>query len=312
MEAPHVSVMIRGWDVRAGTTGPMVLDAARRAERLGLDGLLTGDHVSFFGFGFDGLQTLTALAAVTERVTLKTGVYLLPLRHPVPVALQVASLSQLSLGRFVFGIGIGGEDPHEFTSCGVDPHTRGARTNEALHILKRLWTEDGVTFHGKHFALDEVTVYPKPLGPVPIFVGGRSDAALRRAGRYGDGYTGIWQSLERFRQLQEVVVEAAVAAGRDPAGIEYGMQFWTTVGEDRVTARELVAAGMESTYRLPFARFERYTPYGTAREIAEFIAPYVEAGAGHINLLPMQGSPEENVERAAEVREALRGLCAAP
>ncbi|MFN0096671.1 MAG: LLM class flavin-dependent oxidoreductase [Dehalococcoidia bacterium] len=305
MAAPHVSVMIRGWDVRANTTGAQVIASAKLAEEVGLDGVLTGDHVTFCGFGFDGLQTLTAVAAATDRVTLKTGVYLLPLRHPVPVALQVAALDQLSFGRFVFGVGIGGEDPHEFTSCGVDPRFRGARCNEALQIVRRLWTEDNVTFQGRHFDLHDVTLYPKPLGHVPIYIGGRSDAALRRAGRYGDGYTGIWQSLDRFCQLQEVIAEAAVAAGRDPAAIELGMQFWMAVDEDRSRAHKLVSRGMESTYRLPFDRFERYTPFGSAEEVAAFIAPYVEAGAKHVNLLPVQGSPEANVEAAARVREAL-------
>ncbi|MFN0148246.1 MAG: LLM class flavin-dependent oxidoreductase [Dehalococcoidia bacterium] len=308
MEAPHVSVMIRGWDLRANTTGTMTLDAARRAEAIGLDGLLAGDHVTFYGFGFDGLQTLTAVAAVTERIQLKTAVYLLPLRHPIPVALQVAALSQLSLGRFVFGIGVGGEDPHEFTSCGIDPRSRGARTNEALQILRRVWNEDHVTFTGKQFDLHDVTVYPKPMGHVPIFVGGRSDHALRRAGRWGDGYTGIWQSLERFAQCRALIDETAAAAGREGAAIEMGMQFWTAIDADRGRAREMVAKGMESTYRLPFERFERYTPYGRAKAVAEAIMPYVEAGARHVNLMPVQGSPEENIERAAEVQFALREM----
>ena len=304
----HVSCMIRGWDVRANTTGAMVMDAARRAEAIGLDGLIAGDHVTFYGFGFDGLMTLTAVAAVTERITLKTGVYLLPLRHVMPVALQVAQLSQLSMGRFIFGIGVGGEDPHEFTSCGIDPRTRGARCNEALEILSRIWYEDHVSFAGKHFQLDDVTLYPKPFDHVPIHVGGRSDAALRRAGRFGDGYTGIWQSLDRFRQSAELISETALANGRPADAVEMGQQFWMSVDDDRARAREQVAKGMGSTYRLPFERFERYTPYGSAAEVAAFIAPYVEAGAGHINLIPVQGSAEENIERAAEVQAALRML----
>ncbi len=302
----NVSVILRGWDIRLGTTGGMVLEAAQRAERLGLDGVLAGDHVTFFGYGNDGLITLTAIAAVTERIELKTAVYLLPLRHPVPVAVQVAQLDQLSMGRFVFGVGIGGEDRHEFESCGVDPRTRGARTNESLAILRRLWREDGVSFAGRHFQLENVTVYPKPFRPVPIFVGGRSDAAFVRAGRHGDGYTGIWLSLERFGQAREAVRRAAIEAGREPDEIEFGMQFWTSVAPTRSEARAMVGAEMEGMYRLPFERFERYTPHGTAKEVAEQIAPYVEAGARHINLLPVQASPEENVERAAEIREALR------
>ncbi|MCC7364219.1 MAG: LLM class flavin-dependent oxidoreductase [Dehalococcoidia bacterium] len=307
---PTVSCMIRSWDIRTGTTGGMTLDAARRAEELGLDGVLAGDHVTFFGYGNDGLITLTAIAAVTERVELKTSVYLLPLRHPVPVALQCAQLDQLSEGRFVLGIGVGGEDPHEFTSSGVDPHTRGARANEAIAILRRLWADDDVTFAGRHYQLDAVTVYPKPLRDIPIFVGGRSEAALRRAGQLGDGYTGIWLSVERFLAARESIATVAADAGREAGAIETGMQFWTSVAESREEARAWVAAGMEGTYRLPFERFERYTPYGTAREVAQFIAPFVEAGARHVNLIPVQATPEENVERAAEVREELRALFA--
>jgi probable F420-dependent oxidoreductase len=306
MQAPSVAVMLRSWDLRTGTTGEMVLDAARRAEAFGLDGVCAGDHVTFHGYGNDGLITLTAIAAATERIELKTSVYLVPLRHPVPVALQCAMLDQLSLGRLVLGVGIGGEDRHEFASCGVDPRHRGARADEALQVLRALWSEDHVTFAGRHFDLQDVTVYPKPVRPIPIFVGGRSDAGLRRAGRYGDGYTGIWQSVERFREAQELARQAAADAGRDPAALEFGMQFWTSISGDRDEARALVSVGMEGMYRLPFDRFERYTPFGTAREVADFLAPYVEAGARHLNLIPVQASQEESVERAAEVRAALR------
>lgn len=302
MRPPTVSVMLRAWDIRLGTTGGMVLDAARLAEASGLDGIIAGDHVTFHGFGNDGLITLTAVASVTETIELKTGVYLLPLRHPVPVALQVAQLDQLSMGRLVLGIGIGGEDPHEFWSCGVDPSTRGARANEAIQILKRLWSEDGVSFAGRHFQLDQVTVYPKPFRPVPIFVGGRSDAALRRAGRLGDGYTGIWLSPERFTTATAAIHDHAIAAGRDPAALSMGMQFWTG------STRELVAARMEATYGLPFERFERSTPFGTPAEVAAFIAPYVAAGATRINLVPAEETLAEGVAFAAAVKAALRGL----
>jgi probable F420-dependent oxidoreductase len=306
----NVGVLIRGWDVRVGVTGAMTLDAARRAEAVGLDSLIVGDHVTFHGYGNDGLITLTAVAAVTDRIELKTSVYLLPLRHPVPVALQAAQVDQLSNGRLVLGVGVGGEDPHEFWSSGVDPATRGARTNEAMQILKRLWTEDAVDFRGKHFTLEAVTLYPRPLRPIPLFVGGRSDAALRRAARYGDGYTGIWQSVDRFRAAREAIDTEAAAQDRPPGAVEMGMQFWAAVAADRAVARAMVAAGMEGTYRIPFERFERYTPFGTVAEVAEYIAPYVEAGARHINFVLTQETPEENIERAADIREHLQALVA--
>ena len=151
---------------------------------------------------------------------------------------------------------------------------------------------------------------PKPPGPVPIFVGGRSDAALRRAGRYGDGYTGIWQSLGRMQQAAALIDETAQAAGREAGAVEMGMQFWAGVAADRGAARELTARAMEREYKVPFERFEKYTPYGSAGEIAEFIAPYVEAGARHINLVLAQPTPEENIERTAEIRAALHALLA--
>ncbi len=306
--ALKVGVLLGGWDIQAGTTAGMALDGARQAEAAGLDSLVVGDHVTFHGAGNDGLTLLTAYAAVTERIELKTSVYLLPLRHPVPVALQAAQVDQLSGGRLVLGIGIGGEDPHEFWSCGVDPRSRGARTNESLQILRRLWTEDEVTFEGRHFQLDAVTVYPKPLRPIPLFIGGRSDAAFARAGRYGDGYTGIWQSVERFAGAVAAIREIAAESGRGDVPMEMGMQFWTAVSDEREVARALVGGGMEAMYRVPFERFERYTPFGTAKEVAAFIAPYIEAGAEHVNLIPTQGSPAENIEQAAAVRQELRSL----
>ncbi len=304
-ELPKVGVLVRSWDIRIGVTGQETLEAARRAEAVGLDAVIAGDHVTFYGFGNDGLLTLTAVAAVTERIELRTSVYLLPLRHPVPVALQCAQLDQLSMGRFVLGVGVGGEDPHEFESCGVDPRTRGRRADEAIAILRRLWTEDAVTFEGRHFQLRNVTVYPKPLRPVPILVGGRSEAAWRRAGRLGDGYVAIWFTHERFAAARARVREEARGAGRDPDGLAFGMQFWCSVAASREEARARVAAAMEGTYRVPFERFERTTPYGTVEEVAEFLLPYVEAGADHLNLIMVQDSLVENVEMAAAVRFAL-------
>src|SRR5262249_26784928 len=107
-----------------------------RAEAAGLDHACMGDHVSFRGGqGFDGLLQAAALASLTSSLIVETAVYLLALRHPVPVARQVATIAQLAPGRFVFGVGLGGEDPHELEVCGVDPATRGRRLDESLRIL---------------------------------------------------------------------------------------------------------------------------------------------------------------------------------
>ena len=300
------------WNVRAGLNANNVLDGARAAETAGLDGLFAGDHVTFYGNGNDGLINLAPLAAVTTLLELKTSVYLLALRHPTAVALQCAMLDQLSNGRFCLGVGDGGEDPNEFRACGVDPTTRGARTNEALQILRSLWTQEETTFNGKHFQLEAVRLQPKPLSEtgIRLQVGGRSDAALRRAARFGDGWTGIWNSVRRFKEAQDKVAEWAAEAGRGGQDFEFGMQFWCAVDDDRDAARDRVAKRMEGFYRLPFSAFEKYVPYGSAAEVAEFIAPYVEAGCAHANLVMVNDAAESVVEAAVAIKERLSRVAA--
>ena len=112
---------------------------ASAVEMAGLDRVWVGDHVSFRGGqGYDGLVQAAVLAALTRTVRVQTAVYLLPLRHPVPVARQVASIAELAPGRFVFGVGAGGDDAAEVRNCGVDPSTRGRRMGEALGLVRRL------------------------------------------------------------------------------------------------------------------------------------------------------------------------------
>src|SRR3954453_7812138 len=192
--------------------GPKPLRAlVRSAEAAGIDRLFVGDHVSFHGGrGFDGLVQATALAALSD-LEVQTAVYLLPLRHPAPVARQVNSLSQLAPGRFVFGVGVGGEDPAEVALCGVDPKTRGRRMDESLTIIRDLLAGETVTFSGEFFEIDEGRVLPTPPIPIPIVVGGRSPAALRRAGRLGDGWLALWTTparyLEAVAQVEAYAVE---------------------------------------------------------------------------------------------------------
>lgn len=311
LQMPQVFIPSGAWNVRAGVSPAEVIQAARDAETAGIDGVFSGDHLSFFGLGNDGLMNLAPIAAVTERLLLRTSVYLLPLRHPLEVALQAAMLDQLSGGRFCLGVGIGGEDPDEFRAAGINPRSRGRRANEALEVIRRLWSEESVSFSGRHFNLENVSLEPKPLMPagVPVFVGGRSDAALERAGRYGDGWTGLWVSHRRFVEAKERIQEAASKAGRDPAAIEFGLQVWVGVDPEPDVARAVVGARMESFYQQPFERFERYVPYGPPELIAEQLAPYIEAGARHIHLIPGDTGPAEVLESALAVRYALRNIC---
>src|SRR6058998_1593534 len=132
-----------------------------RVAAAGIDHICCGDHVSFFtGMGFDGLVQATALAMLHPTLPIYSGVYLLPLRHPVLVARQLADIARLAPGRLIFGVGVGGEDRHEVSVCGVDPATRGLRMNECLTIVRELLTGKPTTFHGTFFDLDEAVIAP--------------------------------------------------------------------------------------------------------------------------------------------------------
>jgi probable F420-dependent oxidoreductase len=313
MQLPIISVPTGAWNMRAGVAPDAVLEAARKAEAAGVDSLFAGDHVAFYGSGNDGLINLAAVAAVTERVELKTSVYLLALRHPTPVALQCAMIDQLSGGRLNLGVGIGGEDPGEWWACGVDPRTRARRTDESLAILRSLWTQEETTIEGKYFRLDKVRMQPKPFREtgVPIYIGGRSDAALRRTARFGDGWTSIWVSARRMQEGREKIDEWAAQEGRDGSKIELGLQLWYAVDDDREEARRLLARRMEGFYQIPYERFERYSPYGRAAEIAQFLMPYLEAGCRHFNLIGAQRSQDEVVDAALAVKAELAKLVGA-
>jgi alkanesulfonate monooxygenase SsuD/methylene tetrahydromethanopterin reductase-like flavin-dependent oxidoreductase (luciferase family) len=280
-----------------------------QAREEGIDHICCGDHVSFVaGLGFDGLVQATALAMLHPTLPVHTGVYLLPLRHPVLVARQLADISQIAPGRLSFGVGIGGEDRREIASCGVDPATRGQRMDECLAIVRPLLTGKPVTFHGRFFDLDETVIAPAPAQPIPIIVGGRSDAAIRRAGRLGDGWLGIWNSARRFAAAVEMAAgEAARVARSDPPD-RHAMQVWCGLADSRAAARACLAPAMEAFYQLPFERFERYCPYGTADDVAEFLAPYLAAGCTEFNLIPQSPDPGQAIAGTAAVKKLLASL----
>jgi alkanesulfonate monooxygenase SsuD/methylene tetrahydromethanopterin reductase-like flavin-dependent oxidoreductase (luciferase family) len=301
--------------VRVGTFLPDFAPGsltARRAtvaglEEAGIDHLAVGDHISFVGgSGSDGLLHAAHLLALSDRLPVHVGVYLLALRHPVPVARQLADLAALAPGRLVLGVGVGGEDPHEFEVCGVDPTTRGRRTDEALPLVRRLLTGEAVTSEGLCFPVREARVLPA-AGDLPIVIGGRSAAAVRRAARHGDGWLGIWISPRRFAAVTEEVAEQAAAAGRTDVGWRHGLQVWCGFGAGVEAATAPLAAAMETMYGLPFSSFARYSPAGRPADVAAFLQPYVEAGCRSFNLIPRAADQDVALAGVAEVRRLLAG-----
>ncbi len=272
----------------------------------GLDHVGVGDHISFFtGIGFDGLIQAAQLLSLHETLQVYVAVYLLPLRHPTLVARQLQSLTAPAPGRLVLGVGVGGEDPHEFEVCGVDPRTRGRRTDEALAIVRQLMTGEPLDFSGEFFSLAGAAIRPATEPRVPIIVGGRSSAAVRRAARLGDGYIAIWISAKRYAGVVAEIAREAAACGRASVDWQHAMFVWCGLGETREAARKRVAESMQSVYQIGFENFERYTPYGAAADVAEFLKPYVEAGCRRFNLAGVAESDESLIAHAAEVKRLL-------
>ena len=274
-----------------------------RIADVGIDHVFTADHVSFHdGSGIDGLIHLAAMSGLEPRLGLHVGVYLLALRHPMIAARQISSLAQAAPGRLTVGVGVGGEDRHEIEVCEVDPTVRGRRTDVALGLVRSLLDGDTVDGDGEFFDFVGGAIRPTPNPPVPFVVGGRSDAAVRRAGRLGDGWLGTWCSAVRFAAATALAED--VGADREVVW-QHGLQVWIGVDTTRDSARRHVAAAMEGFYATGFERFERYTPFGTAEHVAECLVPYVEAGATTFNLTPCGPDREAEIDMTAEIKRLL-------
>lgn len=295
-------------------TGPLETrrELLGRVHALGLDHVFVADHISFFtGLGMDGLIQAATIGALEPNLGIHIGVYLLALRHPLPVARQIATFCESAPGRLVFGCGVGGEDRHEIEICGVDPKTRGRRTNETLIALRGLLSGQPTSHQCEFFEFEDALILPSPSPAVPIVVGGRSDAAIRRAALHADGWLGVWCSAKRFSSVVREIeaIEAEEGAGAKSArDWIHGLQVWVGLDADRQIARDRLAKRMETMYQTPFERFERYSPFGGAAEIADALGPYVEAGCRHFNIMPVAASTEASVEGVAEIAERLRAF----
>lgn len=192
-----------------------VLDMTRLVESSGLDSAWVSEH----HFSADGylpslVPMLAAMAAVTERIELGTGVILAPFHDPIRLAEDFAVADQLSNGRLICGLGIGWRD-EEFRQFGVATSSRVGRLEELTEVMRRAWGEERFDFDGRHYRYSGVSVTPKPARVPPIFIGGFVDEAIRRAGRIGDGYISSRVETTRAEDAFRMAAEARKEAGKD-------------------------------------------------------------------------------------------------
>ena len=273
----------------------------------GVDQVYMADHVSFRdGSGTDGFVEIAALSQLHPTINVMISVYLLALRHPVTVARQLATMSRIAPGRVTLGVGVGGEDRHEIEVCGIDPRTRGRRTDESLEILRGLMTGEPFDYSGEFFSLDQARIKPAISPAIPLIIGGRSNAALSRAARHGDGWVGAWCSAQRFAEAVDIIGTEAADIGRHDVAWQHGYQPWVGIADTEQRARELVAEAMESFYKVPFSAFEKYTPYGTVEQVSDALRPYIDAGCSMLNLKVVAEDDRDAIGRTGEMIHLLR------
>jgi len=286
---------------------------AGRAEAAGFDSIWVPDHLAFFGSPVvDPFQALAAFAAGSSNLAPGTSVLVLPLRPPAQVAKAAASLDVLSEGRLVLGVGVGGEFAGEYEASGVRVGERGRRMDEALGVLRHLWSGSGEPFRGRFTTIPggmRLDPLPhRPAGP-PIWVGGRADAAIRRAASAGDGYLGFLLDTPGFASRMRRVRELAAARGRDALSIAGGLVTFAHVRRDSRAAIEAVAQRLEANYGVPMrAAVERYGLVGELEACVDRAHALAEAGVEHLVLAsPFRGEDfDAQFVQLAKLRERVR------
>jgi len=263
---------------------------AELAEELGYDSIWAGEHLSFLNPILDLGVALATFAAVTRRIAIGAGVVLLPLRHPSLVAKQAASLDYVSGGRLLLGLGVGGEGTGDFVAAGVPVEERGARANEGMEALRVLLRERPASFAGRFYRFSDVSIEPPPAQPggPPLLVGGRSDGAIRRAARHGDGWLPYMVSPDRYARGLAALDEEARVAGRGSNRLVHGVVLFAHVDDDGERARAEAIAHLSERYGMPFERHhvDRLCVVGTPEECLARIDAYRAAGAEHISFNP--------------------------
>jgi probable F420-dependent oxidoreductase len=264
------------------------------AEGLGWDSIWGGEHLSFHNPILDLSVALSIFAARTERLLLGAGLVLLPLRHPSWVAKTYGSIDFVSGGRLLLGVGVGGEGAQDFAAAGVPIGERGARADEAIAAVRELWRAGAegrpASHDGRFYPFQGVSIDPPPARPggPPLLVGGRTPAALRRAGRLGDGWLAYMVSAERFARDFAEVRRHAAEAGRDPAALTPAIVLPAHVSPDGEAAREQARAHLSERYNTPFEphHVARYAIAGDPDECRARLREYLAAGVRHFVLNP--------------------------
>jgi probable F420-dependent oxidoreductase len=283
-----------------GVMAPGDAESVRRLEAAGVESLWVGGHVSSRSPVPETVVALARLSAMSTRAVIGTSVVLLPLFPPAIVAKQVADVDRATGGRVVLGIGVGGEYPHEFSACQVPLAQRGPRTDEAIPLLRRLWSGDEVDHAGPHYPMEGVRLQPPPAqrGGPPIVVAGRKPPAMRRAARLGDGWMPYLSSPRHYRESVTRIRDHAEEHGRDLAGFGWMLYTFVNVRADAAAARAELAGFIGGLYGQDFDEMLPHVAVvGDRAEVLDRLREFVDAGVRHITFAPCPREDGEHLVR---------------
>jgi probable F420-dependent oxidoreductase len=263
------------------------------------------------------LEPMAALALVagrTRRLKFGMNAVVLPLRDPLLLAKECATIDYVSGGRLLPVFGVGNDTAPEFRATGRSPAGRGMRANECIELLRRLWSEEHVTFEGRYYRYSDVTISPRPKqSPLPLWTGGSSEAAIERAARYGTGWLGGSGSTpESTARVVAAIKEKVSAYGREGEFEEdhFGVGFAYRFGDWEEPVVERTAAALKARLGRD-ARLDSAMAVGGAEEVIGLVRRYVEAGVSKFVLRPVAGGGEEMLAQtlrlAEEVLPAVEG-----
>jgi len=283
---------------RLGMPSPdTICSYAERAEDLGIDSIWLSDHIVSRNPELEISCIMSMFAARTKKIKMGPSVLTLPARDPVQVAKTYATLDYISggRGRVIMAVGLG-SNPQDCLACGIPPEERTKRLEEGVQVLRKLWAGPQVTHEGRFYKFTDVTIEPRPAkGSLDIWIGGRSEPALKRTAKYGDGWFPSFVTPEEFQEGMQKLTAYATQYGRTIDPREAGVLILTHASQNRSRAQEVAQKFFEG-FPLPAESLPARCAIGTPEECVEKIQSYVKAGCSKFVLWPV-APPDELVSQ---------------
>ena len=280
----RIGIAVGQWPVK-NTETDTIFDLVDYFEALDVDSLWVSDRLVSSGLILEPITFLSYIAGRLRKMKLGTSTLVLPTRNPIVLAKELATLDFLSRGRLFPAIGLGSEESKDLQAIGVSKRERAGRADEMIVLMRRLWTEENVTFHGRFFSVEDVTITPRPWqkNGLPIWIGGRSEAALRRTGRLGDGWLVSSVSPTEIEAGIRSIRAYAAEAGRSVPDDHYGALIPFYFASSGAEAIEIAG---RSVRQRPDLSVGEFTAFGTADQVRRKVEAYIAAGATKFIMRP--------------------------